>query len=98
MHAKFFNHVRFFATPWTVACQASLSILAWTGIFQAGILEWVAIPFSRGLPNPGTKPMFLMSPALADGFFTISATWVWALLINAVRNHKKTQNFQIFAL
>ena len=25
------------------------------GILQAGILEWVAIPFSRNLPNPGIK-------------------------------------------
>jgi len=27
------------------------------------------------LPNPGIEPMSLMSPALADMFFTISATW-----------------------
>ena len=31
------------------------------GILQARILEWVAIPFSRGSSNPGTK---LGSPAL----------------------------------
>ena len=31
------------------------------GIIQAGTLEWVAIPFSRGSPNPGIK---LRSPAL----------------------------------
>ena len=31
-------------TPWTVACQAPLSL----GILQAGILEWVAVPASRG--------------------------------------------------
>ena len=30
-------------------------------IFQARILEWVAIFFSRGLPDPGIKPR---SPAL----------------------------------
>ena len=30
-------------------------------IFQARILEWVAIPFSRDLPDPGIKPG---SPAL----------------------------------
>ena len=30
-------------TPWTVACQAPLSMG-----FQARILEWVAISFSRG--------------------------------------------------
>ena len=27
------------------------------------------------LPHPGTEPMSLMYPALADGFFTTSATW-----------------------
>ena len=26
------------------------------GILQVRILEWVAIPFSRDLPNPGIKP------------------------------------------
>ena len=31
------------------------------GILQARILEWVAIPFSRGLPDPGIEPG---SPAL----------------------------------
>ena len=33
-----------FVTPWTVACQAPLSV----GFSQARILEWVAISFSRG--------------------------------------------------
>ena len=50
------------ATPWTVTHEASLS-----GISQARILEWVAISFSKGLPNPEIKPV---SPALAGGFFT----------------------------
>ena len=27
------------------------------------------------LPDPEIKPTFLMSPALAGGFFTTSATW-----------------------
>ena len=26
------------------------------GILQARILEWIAFPFSRGLPNPGIEP------------------------------------------
>ena len=30
-------------------------------ILQARILEWVAVPFSGDLPNPGIKPKF---PAL----------------------------------
>ena len=41
------------------------------GIFQARILEWTAICFSRDLPYPGIKPMSLTSPAMAGGFFTI---------------------------
>ena len=28
------------------------------GISQARILEWVAIPFSRDIPNPGIEPRF----------------------------------------
>ena len=26
------------------------------GILHARILEWIVIPFSRNLPNPGTEP------------------------------------------
>ena len=42
------------------------------GILQAGILEWVAISFSRGSSDPGIE---LMSPAVEGRFFTTSATW-----------------------
>ena len=39
------------------------------GILGARMLEWVAIPFSGDLPEPGIE---LWSPALqADRFFTI---------------------------
>ena len=51
------SHVQLFATPWTVALQAPLSM----GILQTRILEWVAMPSSRDLPNPGVEPR---SPAL----------------------------------
>ena len=44
------------------------------GIFQTRILEWVSIPPPGDLPDPGIEPTFLMSPALAGGFFTTSAT------------------------
>ena len=42
------------------------------GILHARILEWIAISFSRGLPDPGIEPV---SPALVRGFFTTRATW-----------------------
>ena len=45
------------------------------GILQARILEWVAISFSRESCNPGIEPGSLMSPALACGLFTTSASW-----------------------
>ena len=40
--------VQLFVTPWTVACQAPLSM----GILQAKILEWVALPSFRGTSQP----------------------------------------------
>ena len=45
------------------------------GIVQARILEWVAMPSSRGSSDPGIEPMSLMSPTLAGGFVTTAATW-----------------------
>ena len=38
------SRVQLSVTPWTVACKAPLSL----GILQARILEWVAMPSSRG--------------------------------------------------
>ena len=40
------------------------------GILQGRILEWDAMPFSKGLPDPGIEPTSLMFPALAGRFFT----------------------------
>ena len=66
-----FSCVRLFVTPWTVTCQASLSV----GILQARILEWVAMPCWEDLLNKGTEPRSHISPALASSFFTTSGTW-----------------------
>ena len=40
------------------------------GIFQARILEWVAVSFSRGSFQPRDEPVSPMSAALAGRFFT----------------------------
>ena len=40
------------------------------GLYQARILEWVAISYSRGFPDPGIELASLASPALAGRFFT----------------------------
>ena len=39
------------------------------GLVQARIVEWAAIPFSRGLSNPGMEPG---SPALQADFYHLS--------------------------
>ena len=39
-------------------------------IFQARILEWVVISYSRDLPDPRSEPMNRVSSALAGTFFT----------------------------
>ena len=70
MRAKSLSCVRLFATLWTVACQAPLSM----GFFRQE--HWSELPFPPlgDLPDLGVQPTSLMSPALAGGFFTSSAT------------------------
>ena len=60
------SHVQLFATPWTVARQVSVH-----GILQARILEWVAIPFSRGSSWPRD---WTRVSCIAGRFFTSWAT------------------------
>ena len=66
-----FSHVRFWVTLWTVACQAPLSMRFSRQEHWSGLL----FPSPGDLPDPGTKPMSLMSPALAGRFFTTRTTW-----------------------
>ena len=40
------------------------------GIFQTRILEWVAVSYARASSQPKDQTTYLMSPALADRFFT----------------------------
>ena len=59
--------VQLFATPWTVVCQAVLSM----GILQARILEWVALPSSRGSSQP--RDWTQVSHIEGRWFFTVWA-------------------------
>jgi len=63
----------FFAMLWTVACQVPLSM----GFSRQ--VYWSGLPFppSGDLPNSGTEPVSLTSPALAGRISTTSATWVY---------------------
>ena len=60
------SHIQFFETPWTVAHQAPLSM----GFPRQEYWSGLPIPSPGDLSNPGTKPMFPVSPVLAGGFFT----------------------------
>ena len=64
--AQSLSRVQLFATLWTLACQSPLSM-------EFSRQEyWSGLPFPPpgDLPDPGTEPMSLASPALAGGFFT----------------------------
>jgi len=66
-----FSHVQLCETPWTEVRQAPLSM----GFSREEYWSRLLCPPPGDLPDPGIKPTSLMSPALAGGFFTTSATW-----------------------
>ena len=67
MCAQLLNHVQPFATPWTVAHQAPLSL----GFSRQEY--WSGLPFltSGDLPDPGIEPTSFGSPALAAGSLSL---------------------------
>ena len=69
---KHFSCVRLFATPWTVAHQAPLSVGFSRQEYWSGL---IAMPSSTGSSQLKDRTHILMSPALAGQFFTASATW-----------------------
>ena len=64
-----FSPVQFFATLWTVACQALLSM----GFSKQEYWSGLTFPPPGDLPDPGIEPTFLESLVLADGLFTTRA-------------------------
>ena len=55
----------------TVVCQAPLSMGSSRQEYWGGL----PCPPPEDLSDPGIEPMSIVSPALAGGFFTTSATW-----------------------
>ena len=54
------SHVQFFATPWTIAHQASLSM----GFSKQEYWSGLPLPSPRDLLDPGMEPVSPASPAL----------------------------------
>ena len=74
--------------PQTVAHQAPLPV----GFSRQEYWNGLPYPTPGDIPDPGTESAFLMSPALAGGFFTTSTSWeaTWLLYIRG-----KTHNIVI---
>jgi len=83
LHVCVLSCVQLFATPWTVACQAPLSVEFSRQEYCSGLT--FATPGE--LHNPWIKATSLVSPALASGFPTIvppGNPFLWLhLLLNA---------------
>ena len=67
---SWFCHVQLFATLWTVAHQAPLSM----GFCRREYWSGLPCPPAGDPPDSGTEPVF-QPPARAGRFFTPSATW-----------------------
>ena len=83
--AQSLSCVQLFETPWSVACQALLSM----GILQARILEWVAMLSSRESSQPRD---WTQVSHIANRFFTVWATRETprSYLVPKLRNSRST--------
>ena len=63
--AQSLSGFRLLFTPWTIACQAPLSL----GLPRQEYWSGLPFPTPRDLPDPGLKPASLASPALLGRFF-----------------------------
>ena len=66
MCVQLLSHVQFYATLWTVAYQASLSM----GFPRQEYWSGLPLPSPEDIPTPGIEPTCLASPILAGRFFT----------------------------
>ena len=66
MCAQSLSRVQFFATPWTVSCQAPPPMEFSSQEYWSGL----TFPTPRDLPDPGMQPTSPASPALAGESIT----------------------------
>ena len=77
---KLLSCVQLFATLWTIAHQAPPSM----GFSRQEYWSGLPFPSPGELPDPGIETTSLNSPALADRFFTTSATWETLLKVKSL--------------
>ena len=78
------SHIWVFATPWTVASQAPLSM----GFSRQKYWSRLPFPPPGDLPNPEVKPRSPASPALAGGLFTTGPPANSSKSIYEIKFHK----------
>ena len=78
-----FSHAQFFATQWTVACQAPLSM----GFSQQEYWGGLLLPTLGDLPELGIEPVSPAAAPLAGRFFTTSATWLGKMISTEVKDY-----------
>ena len=66
MHTKSLQSCQLFVTPWTVVCQAPLSM----GFSRHEYWSGLPFPLSGYLPDQDIELMSPAAPELAGGFFT----------------------------
>ena len=74
------SHVQLFVTLWTVAHQVALSM----GFSKQEYWNGLPCPPQGDPPDPGPKPIPLMSPVLAGRFFTTTVPLPYIFLVQAL--------------
>ena len=77
---------------WTIAHQVHLSM----GFSRQEYWSGLPCPSPGNLPEPGIEPASLMSPTLAGGFFTTSATWEAWYGIEIAENNRREKTRDLF--
>ena len=72
-----FSRVRIFVTLWIVALQAPLFL----GILQIRIMEWVAMPFSRGSSQPRNQTHVSYVSCIGRHSSLLAPPWEAPLLV-----------------
>ena len=70
-----FSHIRLFATPWTVAHEASLSM----GFSKPEYWSGLPCPSPGDLPDPGIEPVSPVAPALQADCLLLSHWGSWII-------------------
>ena len=60
MHSQLLSYLQLLATPWTIACQAPLSM----EFFRQDYWSGLPVPTPEDLPDLGIEPGSPVSPAL----------------------------------